>query len=214
MIVYVAGPYGAPTHEGISANIQNARQVGIELWEMGHVPIVPHLNTAHFEVDCKVPNDAYYQGDLKIQARCDCVVVVPGWENSKGTRDEIEYAGTIDQPVYFYPSVPPLNPTEISRPGQCERFVTTIMTMYRTHLRKNFDYSPSNILATGEIGLAVRLWDKIARLLNLMGFRVEISDTAFEKPLEPKNESIEDNLQDAAVYAIIWLLYRKGVWGK
>lgn len=104
--------------------------------------------------------------------------------------------------------------TERTRPEQTKAFREIMDKMYQVHLDKNADYSPANILGTGEIGLMTSTWDKIARLMNLMGFKIEISSMRFESPTAPKNESIEDSIQDLAVYAIIWQLYRKGVWGK
>ena len=88
------------------------------------------------------------------------------------------------------------------------------MQGYRIHLAKNADYSPINILGTGEIGLATRVWDKVARLVNLIGFNITISKSEYDKPKAAKNESFEDNLIDLSVYSIIWQLYRKGIWGK
>jgi len=107
----------------------------------------------------------------------------------------------------------PTHITEDLRPEQTEAFRDIIEHMYEVHLDKNADYSPANILGTGEIGLATRTWDKMARLMNLMGFRIEIKSSEFEEPLDPKNESIEDTITDLAVYCIIWLIYRKGKWG-
>ena len=86
--------------------------------------------------------------------------------------------------------------------------------MYHTHVRKNMDYSPANILGTGEIGLVTRLWDKMARLMNLVGIKMEVEFKGIEKPKEAKNESIEDTFMDGAVYNVIGMLLRKGVWGK
>jgi 5'-nucleotidase len=106
------------------------------------------------------------------------------------------------------------HPTELNRPHQCKAFYELMDKMYQVHLDKNQDYSPANILGTGEIGLCTRTWDKTSRLMNLHGFRIEIENMRFDKPQDPKNESIDDNIQDLAVYAIIWQLYRKGVWGK
>jgi len=59
-----------------------------------------------------------------------------------------------------------------------------------------------------------RVWDKVSRLMNLMGFKIEISSSVYTAPQAPKNESIEDNLLDLSVYSIIWQLYRAGTWGK
>jgi len=106
------------------------------------------------------------------------------------------------------------HPTEIKCPEQTRAFSDILQKMYQTHLDKNFDYSPANILATGEIGLVTRLWDKVARLMNLTGFRFSVTCDGFDAPKQPKHESIDDTLMDAAVYSIIGLLLRQGKWGK
>jgi 5'-nucleotidase len=133
------------------------------------------------------------------------------------------------------------HPTEIKSPIQAREFKDIVNEMYLVHLRKNFDYSPANILATGRLGLVTRLWDKVARFCNLTGYTVTVID---EKSIgeilfytmsqvfwksgmliklalnktgimkSPKNESIEDSLMDMAVYAIIGLLLRRDKWGK
>lgn len=106
------------------------------------------------------------------------------------------------------------HPTELKRPHQTRAFRETVEEMYRVHLDKNADYSPANILGTGEIGLMTRTWDKIARLMNLMGFKIEISSMTYTQPQSPKNESIDDSLLDGANYLVIWSLLRKKVWGR
>jgi len=139
-----------------------------------------------------------------------------------------------------------LHPTELRRPQQTKAFRELLEKMYITHLDKNFDYSPANILGTGEIGLATRTWDKVARMMNLTGFDVEIEEATFtpnldlmgiiwnkfipllrrvgfnvkfssityREPKKAKNESLEDSIIDLAVYCLIWLLERRGKWGK
>ena len=64
---------------------------------------------------------------------------------------------------------------------------------------KQYDYGKDNILGFGEQGLVVRLWDKINRLKNLIW-----------NNQRPKNESVEDTLNDIAGYAIIGLMLRRG----
>ena len=76
--------------------------------------------------------------------------------------------------------------------------------LYLTLVRKHHDYGPLNISGApgGAMnGLRVRLYDKLARLNNL----VENDDT-------PNYESIEDTLIDLANYAIIGLLVQRGQW--
>lgn len=239
MLIYPAGQYSAPTHEGISANIAVARKYAILLWEAGHVVISPHLNSAHFEVDCKCVYEDYLRADFKIIARCDALFMLPGWEQSKGACREKAYAESLKLAIYDWrDGIPALHQTEVTSPIQVEAFAEILGQMYRTHLNKNADYSPGNILGPGEPGLATRIWDKSIRLMNLIGFKVYmwtndhpktlwqkflylvqgrvvvIDEIIYTEPRKPKNESIEDNLIDAAVYPIIHLLFRQGKWGK
>jgi len=109
-------------------------------------------------------------------------------------------------------TVPKKHPTEEACPEQCYEFLKIIARMYDLHLSKNQDYSPQNIKAVGEIGLATRIWDKTARLLNLIGFNIE--NGTYSRPKEPNNESVDDTLLDLSTYAIIWLIYKQGKWGK
>jgi hypothetical protein len=70
--------------------------------------------------------------------------------------------------------------------------------------KKHDDYGPMNIAGApgGAMnGLRVRMYDKLARLNNL----VDTGDT-------PNYESIEDTLLDLANYAIIGLLVQRGQW--
>jgi hypothetical protein len=146
--------------------------------------------------------------------RCDAVLAMPGWGEHKNNQELHLYAEMQKIPIYYEASEIQKPRSELTSPLQCKAFIEIVMAMYRLHLLKNSDYSPCNILVTGEIGLITRLWDKIARLLSLHGFRFKVEQGTYEKPEAPKNESIDDSLMDAAVYSIIGMLLRKGVWGK
>jgi hypothetical protein len=50
-LVYIAGPFSAPTREGVEANIAAAVQVGLDVAALGACPVVPHSNTAHPEFE-------------------------------------------------------------------------------------------------------------------------------------------------------------------
>jgi hypothetical protein len=70
--------------------------------------------------------------------------------------------------------------------------------------KKHEDYGPMNIAGApgGPMnGLQVRIYDKLARLNNL----IDTGDT-------PNYESIEDTLIDMANYAIIGLLVQRNQW--
>lgn len=214
MLVYVAGPYRRYTDHTVLYNIAQARIVAIDVWKAGHTAICPHLNTALFDCDSKLPDDRFLTGDLEILARCDAVVLVPGWQESLGTLNEVKYAKDRNIPIYEYPALPDPHQTEIACPEQSSMFIDVIMRLYRTHLDKNADYSPVNVLATGEVGLLTRLWDKTARLLSLSGFTFDIRLIEAFKPREAKHEPVEDSYLDLACYAIIGLILRAQKWGK
>ena len=72
---------------------------------------------------------------------------------------------------------------------------------------KNSDYSGSrgdNITRTGLYGVAVRLADKVERLLNL-------TDPANGKA--PNFESIHDTFRDISNYGLIGQMLEAGQWG-
>jgi hypothetical protein len=154
-----------------------------------------------------------YTGDQRdsLISICDAMVI-------KDITDAVclgdkKYAESLDIPIYIYPDLPEKHPTEVRSPNQAKAFRELLGKMFRVHLQKNADYSPANIAGTGEVGLATRMWDKMARLMNLSGFNLEVKLLSFNQPKSPKNESIEDTLMDMAVYALINLLYRAGKWG-
>lgn len=217
MLAYLAGPYRAKNGRTVEENIATAREYAVKFWAAGIPTICPHLNTAHMEHD-GVPDDHFLVGDLEMVRRCDLVVLLPGWEESEGALSEYELADHLDIPTLRADELPGdltqlIPSTERLRPNQSQAFLDTVMSMYRVHLQKNADYSAANILATGEVGLVTRLWDKVARLLNLVGFRIDVQKGEYVAPLAPKNESIDDTLLDAAVYSVIGLLLRRGKWG-
>lgn len=241
MLFYSAGPYSSEDPREIEENIKTARRWAIRLWEAGHTVICPHLNTMHFEKDCKCHYEDYMRGDFQMIARCDAIFMLPGWEKSQGARREMEYAKSLGMPVFFsrdyIATAPRLHPVEISSPDQVQAFAEILGQMHRVHLDKNHDYSPGNVLGPGEQGLATRIWDKAIRLMNLTGFKVYmrtndhpktligkinrflsgriviVDGFEYVEPRKPKNESINDTLIDAAVYPIIHRLFRMDKWG-
>jgi hypothetical protein len=71
-------------------------------------------------------------------------------------------------------------------------------------LSKHDDYGPTNISRSpgGPVnGLRVRMWDKFARINNLV-----------DSGKGPQHESLEDSFKDMANYAIIGLLVLRGKW--
>jgi len=204
------------------------------------------------------------QQDKYLLARCDAVVRISSLEDSR-TIMLMEYAESRGIPIYDH--VPKLHITEQRCPQQVMAFAEFIGQMHRTHLKKNADYSPANILGTGKVGSVVRMWDKMARIMSLSGvsldvecieepdsvrtndlttynvgevaaeriglykilfdmwdrmmkilndagFVLRVKYLSFTGEKEAQNEGILDSFIDLAVYCIIAVLVRAGVWGK
>lgn len=65
-------------------------------------------------------------------------------------------------------------------------------------LQKHHDYGKGNILANKELGIAMRISEKVERLKHL-----------HMSQQDPENESVEDSWRDIAVYAIIAILFHR-----
>lgn len=73
-------------------------------------------------------------------------------------------------------------------------------------LKKHHDYGPHNIGASpgGPLnGLRVRMWDKMARINNLI-----------DSGATPQNESLRDSFLDLLNYSAIALMVLDGKWPK
>ncbi len=80
-----------------------------------------------------------------------------------------------------------------------EAFQLITKEYLQTFLKKHKDYGKQNILDIEEMGIVFRLQEKVSRLKNLL-----------MSGKQPVNESIDDNVKDIGVYAVILELYRRG----
>lgn len=71
--------------------------------------------------------------------------------------------------------------------------------------KKQQDYGSNNITMSGDLGVAVRLTDKVCRLQHLIRKRIKEDPSA-------QNESIEDSFMDAANYGLIGMMLERGLW--
>jgi hypothetical protein len=98
-LVYVAGPISAPTPELREANVKMGDVMGLEVWRIGAVAVVPHLNSpTHYEGAVSVSD--IYLGDLEILGRCDAMLRLPGWEKSRGVQYETAWANFLKIPIF------------------------------------------------------------------------------------------------------------------
>lgn len=99
-LVYVCGPITAKTKEQRDANIETGRAVGFDVWRLGAMAIVPHLNSLSM-FERGVDGAAIYLGDLELMKRCDAVLVLDGWQASFGCNLEVSWANHNGMPVFF-----------------------------------------------------------------------------------------------------------------
>ncbi len=81
-------------------NVNKARKVARKVWLSGFTAICPHLNT-DFEDNLLIPHEEYLKGDLEILIRCNVILMLENWENSKGARQEHDEAHAIGIPILY-----------------------------------------------------------------------------------------------------------------
>lgn len=92
-LVYIAGPFNGD----VEHNCRKAEALACEVALLNAHPVVPHsLGRVLFGVQSE---EYTYAGTLELMRRCDILLLVPGWENSKGARSEVDEARKLDKPV-------------------------------------------------------------------------------------------------------------------
>ncbi len=99
-VMYVAGPYRGETIHDIMQNIGRAREAAVALWKAGYCVICPHLNSAL--MDGAVEDEAFLTGGLELVRRADTLVLLEGWQDSKGTIQELLLANSLHKRILLY----------------------------------------------------------------------------------------------------------------
>jgi len=92
--------------------------------------------------------------------------------------------------------------------AKADQFVTDVWAVLDAAgnllIKKHHDYGPKNIALSpgGPLnGLRVRMWDKIARINNLL-----------DSGVKPSNESLRDSFIDLLNYSAIAMMVLDGTW--
>lgn len=86
-LCFIAGPFRADTPWQVAENIRAAERVGLEVAKLGGFPIIPHANS-HLFLGQFSEEDFWLPGYQELLDRCDCLVLIPGWEASAGVKAE------------------------------------------------------------------------------------------------------------------------------
>ncbi len=97
-IVYIGGPFTGANAWEIHRNVCRAESLALIVAQAGAMPLCPHTNTQNFHGTCTA--EFWYAGTLELLRRCDAIILVAGWEESKGTREEVEEARRRGQPIF------------------------------------------------------------------------------------------------------------------
>lgn len=98
-LVYIAGPYRAPTPGLVRANVGRAMDAMAELFLRGFAVICPHTMTHTMEL-YGMPDEVFLANGIAQVLRCDAALVLPGHEHSEGSRAELETARQNGIPIF------------------------------------------------------------------------------------------------------------------
>lgn len=102
-LIYIAGKFTAATAPEIERNIDRAEAMARELIEQTEsvAVLVPHSLGRRFMAGPGSP-EYWYRATLEMASRCDAVLLVPGWTESRGVREyELPHFQGAGKPVFF-----------------------------------------------------------------------------------------------------------------
>jgi len=98
-LLYISGKYTANSIWETQENIRIAEKYLIKYLNLGYAVHCPHKNTAM--LDGIVGIDTSMNNDLEILKRCDCIVMLPDWKESKGANIEHSLAQDMHKEIIY-----------------------------------------------------------------------------------------------------------------
>lgn len=97
-VIYIIGSYRSSTIYGTKQNIDTAEKLAADLWKLGYAVICPHKNSAF--LDGVTSDETFLKGGLEFLKRSDIAITTEGWENFKGSLEEIKVCEQKHIPLY------------------------------------------------------------------------------------------------------------------
>lgn len=100
--VYVAGPISANDPITLFGNEKNGIDTAAWLILQGFAVFCPHLDFQYLlgVYGKDITKEQLQANSMAWVECCDCMLVLPGWEKSPGTRREMARATTLNMPIY------------------------------------------------------------------------------------------------------------------
>jgi hypothetical protein len=120
-VLYVSGKF---SHDdllhGVEHNVLIASKYSLEGWSKGFAVICPHKNSQGFQ-HSDLPWEIWMLGDLAFIARMqpergDALLMLPGWEESRGACIERDYAVERGLDIYYAENGIPEAPVQRGEP--------------------------------------------------------------------------------------------------
>jgi len=97
-VVYIAGPFSAPTNWEIKKNVRDAEKLSLEVAKLGLSFICPHKNSEEFFG--LITPEYWYDMTMELLRRSDMVLLFGSWSGSKGAVAEYTEAKKLGKPIF------------------------------------------------------------------------------------------------------------------
>lgn len=101
-LLYVAGAFTSQSQELLDDLTKQADIIALEAWRCGWSVISPHKNCLGYMPDEDMDYQKWMNALVAQISRCDALLLLPGWEHSKGVQMEVRFAKEFGIPVYDY----------------------------------------------------------------------------------------------------------------
>ena len=101
MRVYVAGKYSDSNIINCLNNMHDGMKASVEVLKLGYACFCPWLDYQFQFFDKTLVVEDYYRYSIAWLEVSDCMLVLPNFENSKGTLAEIKRAEELNIPIFY-----------------------------------------------------------------------------------------------------------------